>query len=124
MDSKYLESNLQRAASRATNPQLHPTRGLSGASRTLQGPKHRRSAHKCKLRPISAPGGGAGQVSTNERRGRRRQVKDCGLASLEKERNSDVVCKFLGTLVKKVTDDYTNKIDGMIAAKEKDIMTV
>lgn len=29
------------ASSRATNPQLHPTRGLSGASRTLQGPKQR-----------------------------------------------------------------------------------
>ena len=38
VDSKYLESNLQRAASRATNPQLHPTRGLSGALRVLQGP--------------------------------------------------------------------------------------
>jgi hypothetical protein len=43
VDSKYLESNLQRAASRATNPQLHQTRGLSGASRVLQGPQTTRT---------------------------------------------------------------------------------
>ena len=64
MDSKYLESNLQRAASRATNPQLHPTRGLSGASRvlgSLQGPKQRQRKAQLQLPATSANPGTTGR---------------------------------------------------------------
>ena len=61
MDSKYLESNLQRAASRATNPQLHPTRGLSGAWRVLQGPKQRQRKAQLQLPATSANPGRTGR---------------------------------------------------------------
>ncbi len=56
-------------------------------------------------------------------RGIRREANETAKA-LEKKNISEDEIKKLGTDIQKLTDDYIKKVDNIVTAKEKDIMTV
>ncbi len=64
-----------------------------------------------------------GETAKVSLRGARKEAND-NLKKLQKDGLSEDLEKDAETEVQKMTDDFTKKIDSLVAAKEKDIMTI